>query len=185
MPKILKDRLVLLDAIGIKGKDCLEVGVFEGDFAQEIVNREPRSLYLVDPWMSQSALDYHDINNHNQAVFDEIHQKVVERFKEYPHVAECRKTSYEAFRQISRDMEPDEMLDFVYIDGNHAYQHVLADLMLWSTVMRPGAFLCGHDYKSSFIGVQMAVDHFCQMTGHELVYETDDAPWRSFGIRIK
>jgi len=40
----------------------------------------------------------------------------------------------------------DESLDFVYIDANHAYLHVLEDLRLWTPKVRSGGLVAGHDY---------------------------------------
>jgi hypothetical protein len=59
---------------------------------------------------------------------------------------------------------PDE-LDFVYVDGDHSYDAVAADLRAWWPKIRPGGVLCGDDYggmgdKSSVFGVQQAVDEF-------------------------
>lgn len=180
--QILKDRLELLDTIDLKGKACLEVGVFKGDFAVEIHTRKPSTLFLIDPWKAQDPLQYHDINNHPQEDFEAIYQSVVDRFKAFDNVVCLRNDSYEAFKNFCGT---DFRVDFVYIDGNHGYPYVLADLIMWSSRVRKGGWICGHDYKSSFVGVQMAVDHFCAMTGNEVTYETADAPWKSFGIQIK
>jgi hypothetical protein len=41
---------------------------------------------------------------------------------------------------------PDNSLDFVYIDGNHEFQHVVNDMCEWYKKVRPGGILAGHDY---------------------------------------
>lgn len=179
--KILKDRLELLDTIGLKGKMCAEIGVFQGEFAAEIMKREPAAMYLIDPWKNFDPRDYHDINNHDQAYFDGLFDSIVEKYKEYQNVGIIRRDSYSAYKTF----ESSPFLDFVYVDGNHGYSYVLADLLLWSTMIKTGGYICGHDYKSSFVGVQMAVEEFCRMTGNEVEAETADAPWKSFGIKIK
>lgn len=53
-------------------------------------------------------------------------------------------------------------LDLVFIDGNHDYDHVREDILLWEPKIKPGGILCGHDYGSKkHIGVKKAVDeHF-------------------------
>jgi hypothetical protein len=37
-------------------------------------------------------------------------------------------------------------LDFVYIDGNHRFEQVVADLAAWAPKVRPGGIVAGHDY---------------------------------------
>lgn len=181
MVKIIKDRLELLDTINLKGKMCAEVGVFKGEFAEEIFKREPIGLLLIDPWKSFDVREYHDINNHPQDKFDKIHESILEKFGKFGTVEIIRKTSYDAFRSLQ--LPP--TLDFVYLDGNHGLTNVLTDLMLWSMATKSGGYICGHDYKSQFVGVQMAVEEFCKITGNEVEFETADAPWKSFGIKIK
>jgi hypothetical protein len=48
-------------------------------------------------------------------------------------------------------------LDFVYIDGDHAYEAVKADILAWSRKIREGGVLAGHDYSSDWPGVVQAV----------------------------
>ena len=37
-------------------------------------------------------------------------------------------------------------LDFVYIDGNHAYDFVKQDMEMWWPKLKKGGLFCGHDY---------------------------------------
>lgn len=37
-------------------------------------------------------------------------------------------------------------LDFVFIDAEHDYDSVTNDIRIWRGLMRPGAFMGGHDY---------------------------------------
>lgn len=41
----------------------------------------------------------------------------------------------------------DHSLDFVWIDADHSYAAVMADLQAWSKKMKPGGTLAGHDYN--------------------------------------
>ncbi|WP_197231395.1 class I SAM-dependent methyltransferase [Novipirellula artificiosorum] len=55
----------------------------------------------------------------------------------------------------------DGELDFVFIDGDHSYQSVKADLTAWHPKLRPGGILLGHDYDPErFPGVVNAVEGF-------------------------
>ena len=42
---------------------------------------------------------------------------------------------------------PDGSLDFVYIDGNHNYEHTVEDISLWSKKVRQGGIIYGHDFE--------------------------------------
>ena len=46
-------------------------------------------------------------------------------------------------------------LDFIYIDGDHRYEGVLADLNGWRPKLREGGIMAGHDW--SFKTVQKAL----------------------------
>lgn len=179
MPTILKDRLELLDALNLRNKCCAEIGVLKGDFSAEILKREPFDLYLVDPWLKQ---DYHDYNMlvRDQNGFNELHEHVKERFSSNPHVHVVKSFSHQAAREINRQF------DFVYIDANHTFSSVLADLCLWTPKMKPGGVIGLHDVgRSTFIGVKQAIDRYIEMTGYEIIYETDEPAWTSVAIRIK
>ncbi len=52
---------------------------------------------------------------------------------------------------------PDRSLDFVFIDANHDYEPVLADIHAWLPKIRTGGHIAGHDYMSDK-QVKRAVD---------------------------
>ncbi|GAG94109.1 unnamed protein product [marine sediment metagenome] len=65
----------------------------------------------------------------------------------------------------------DGSLDFVYIDGNHQYEFVLKDIILYYPKVKEGGLLSGHDYgKSRWPGVTKAVDEFCKKNSLKLNY---------------
>lgn len=54
-----------------------------------------------------------------------------------------------------------EPIDYLYIDADHSYEAVLADLLAWVPHMKPGALLLGDDYGNpAFPGVKQAWDEF-------------------------
>ena len=97
------------------------------------------------------------------------------RVEEDNRVVVLRKGSLEAVNEIE-----DNSLDFIYIDGNHNGDNPKNDISAWYKKMKPGGFMCGHDYKG-YDSVRKAVDEFCN--SHEfklnLVGNTED-----FVIRI-
>tara|TARA_Y100000385_G_C12787997_1_gene506407 strand:- start:6 stop:569 length:564 start_codon:yes stop_codon:yes gene_type:complete len=61
--------------------------------------------------------------------------------------------------QYIKEVE-DNSLDMVYIDAEHDYQTVERDLKSWDKKVKPGGFICGHDYNPEWPGVVRAVDEF-------------------------
>lgn len=64
------------------------------------------------------------------------------------------KPSVEAFLTI-RDERP---FDSVFIDACHHYAECKADIEMWSTMVKPGGLICGHDYWPKDSGVMDAVN---------------------------
>ena len=89
-----------------------EIGTFEGENAKNMLKHlSIKHLYLIDPYISYSEFSHKSGENIPKAY--NLAQKRVKRFNE--KISFLRKKSEEAIDDISKD------LDFVYIDGNHAY----------------------------------------------------------------
>ncbi len=114
-----------------------EVGVFRGMHAGQILYRMPqvRLLYLVDPYELYEG-------------YDDVNMRSVPRAKEHARKqllefdASRYRWIYEKFRA---ELIP-ELLDFIYIDGSHQYDHVIFDIQEAEKVVKPGGVICGHDY---------------------------------------
>lgn len=48
--------------------------------------------------------------------------------------------------------------DFIFIDGAHDYENVRNDIKIAFSALKPGGFICGHDYHSDGHGVIKAVN---------------------------
>ena len=69
----------------------------------------------------------------------------------------------------------DESLDFVYIDANHKYSEVSADVRAWYPKVKRNGVLCGHDYFT-FGSVVKAVDDW-GAENNLYVFSTDPDWW--------
>ncbi len=170
-------RDLLLDCMP-KASVVAEIGVAEGDFSQEILNRVlPKKLHLVDPWLHQDAADYaEDPNNVEQASADARSEAVRHKFSgliDGDFVEIHRAFSHEAVEQF-----PDGYFDWVYVDAMHTYQACLKDLKLYDPKVKADGFICGHDYANHADAVHMqfgvveAVNEFVAKNGYEFMLLT-------------
>ncbi len=144
-----------------------EIGVKEGRTSGYLLNHLPdlRTLYCVDPWRYYP--EYESDRNPkaksspygewpSQAALDQAYNRFCRRIEAFAdHVVVLRMMSREAAPEV-----PDDSLDFVFIDANHAYEFVREDILLWTPKVKPGGIVIGHDYNRwpHIWGVARAVD---------------------------
>ena len=61
--------------------------------------------------------------------------------------------------QIAQEIDAGS-LDLAFIDADHSYERIFADIRAWLPKVKTGGVLCGHDYGSSagdHAGVKQAV----------------------------
>jgi len=157
----------------------VEIGTLRGEYAKTLCRVNPRlRLIAVDPWIPYEG--YHDQLQKTMQRLPDIYEEAQARLEPY-HCTLWRKTSAEAAPDI-----PDGSLDFVFIDGNHAFDYVMQDLTLWMPKVKPGGILSGHDYHRftrppyRHIQVIEAVNAF--VAQHEIgpwwIFEDGSYAWR-------
>lgn len=132
-----------------KSNQVAEIGVLEGAFARQILNRcKPEKLYLIDCYQHQTDSSYqNDKSNAPQDQQDALYQKVSQAFANEiisGQVDLIREYSHVAAKQI-----PDGSLDWVYIDANHSYDALLNDLKLYSEKLTDSGYILGHDFTNN------------------------------------
>jgi hypothetical protein len=146
-----------------KNSVCAEIGVFQGRFSELILSiTRPQKLHLIDPWKYESDPAYArslygGVRGKNQERMDKMYESVVRVFQS-KKVQVHRATSTECCSQF-----PDNYFDWIYVDGNHQYEFVKADLEVYFPKLKPGGLLAGDDYarkKTNWTndGVTRAVD---------------------------
>ncbi|KXH74532.1 MAG: hypothetical protein AM326_09840 [Candidatus Thorarchaeota archaeon SMTZ-45] len=142
-----------------------EVGVEKGRFSKLILENMPElKMYLIDPYK------YYDGARKKERGFSE-HKRHAHNLLDQYNIIWLEKKSVDAVREI-----PDNSLDFVYIDGNHKYDYVMLDIILWTAKVRPGGMIAGHDYYNaprSACMVQNAVDDYTKLHAIAPWYLTD------------
>ena len=143
----------------------VEIGVFKGDFARKLLQRNPRKLYLVDMWADEKTYSGNvDGNNVEQFNGLQLYNDVKSRFNLTPNAHIVRQRSDEFIPKLA-----DRSVDIAYIDGDHSYEGVKRDLECIFPKMRRGGWIMGHDYEMNMakakhvynFGVKQAVDEFC------------------------
>jgi len=121
----------------------LEVGVWQGDFAADILQRCDcvKEYYMIDPW--RHLQDWNKPANQNDAVLDSFYEmtKAKTEFAKDRRVILRGKTT-EVIDQIK-----DGELDFAYIDGDHTLKGIAIDLVRVYPKIKVGGFLGGDDFS--------------------------------------
>ncbi len=153
-----------------------EIGVWMGNTSTQFLKKGLKKFYMVDsysvePYKENTERSYQEYIAKYQPItgeiseagfqrfYDRVYNEVKERFQD-PEVEICRMTSDMWFEQFN-----DELLDWIYIDGDHSYEGCLRDLENALQVVKPGGLILGDDYgwpnsKWSKPGVTKAVNEF-------------------------
>jgi hypothetical protein len=81
---------------------------------------------------------------------------------------------------------PDLSLDFAYIDADHRYEAVSADIQAWYPKLKPGGLFAGHDFLDGTLpqgkfGVKTAVSEFERRAGLSVAV-TADRDWPTWYV---
>jgi hypothetical protein len=159
-----------------------EIGVFKGQLSALLLHGRPQMLlYLVDSWAptQEQPRAYIDCGDFHALLPAEKQERCYRetltavRFA-LDRAVILRMNSVQAAARVD-----DGSLDFVFIDADHSYEGCRADIEAWTPKVKPGGYLCGHDYdhpiKTGF-GVKRAVDEAVERHGWALV-TGDDLTW--------
>ncbi len=141
-----------------------EIGVWRGDFSARLLQlAKPACLHLIDPWEHRSEPGYEHamFARKDDSQMDLIYRGVRERFVQ--EIARGLVVIHRSPSAVAVAALPP--LDWVYIDGDHTYEGVLADLRsYWARLTQDGR-VAGDDYGVKGWwddGVTKAVDEFAE-----------------------
>jgi len=142
---------------------AVEVGVKNGKNAEKMLTIMPDlKLFLVDTWekplVGSSYYNSGDaVAAHPPSFFKRAFRETRNNTVRFGSRAVMMKTtSGTAAAQFAAS---GDRFDFVFIDADHSYEGVTADILQWWPLVTHGGYLCGHDYDNPRIGeVKRAVD---------------------------
>ncbi len=183
LPKAVNDIPAFLHQSGYK-RFC-EIGVRNGKSLARWLKASPEVMVAVDSWKDDKILPHNDLCRSQERLDNEF--KAIDAWRsEYPSLQVLRMYSQEASVKFT-----DEYFDFIFIDADHSYEGVKADLNSWYPKLRSGGLFCGHDYletvggrrKNTYsFGVIKAVDEFVKDIGltNQLVITAESFPYWLF-----
>lgn len=130
-----------------KGGIAVEIGVWQGDFSPTIIELiTPDKLVLIDPWAHIEDDSHAEafVGRTGKTKMDRIFDGVVKKFETEiaaGQVALIRDFSVPALVQFT-----DQSISFAYVDGDHSYEGVSADLAALFPKMKRGGIMAFDDY---------------------------------------
>lgn len=127
-----------------KMKSVVEVGSYKGRSTHALLSGCPGKVYAVDHWIMMFGPRAGHFREGALATFKEN----VGHFKNLNIIQASSLEAVSAFNDTSIDM--------VFIDGDHSYEGINADILAWLPKARK--LICGHDYHGATPGVIQAVE---------------------------
>lgn len=160
------------------GMVCAEIGVFEGEYSQIILETlKPKELFLVDLFEGMVGSGDKNGQHMKYLYLNDEYSKLTEKYKQQSNVKVIKE-----FSTVFLNSLPDSYLDFIYIDAEHTFDSVSKELLVADIKVKKSGYICGHDYCDKTPGVIQAVDSFCQSNNYSL-YLTKTDLYKSFLIK--
>ncbi len=136
-----------------KGARCVvELGSWKGRSTKAIAMQAAGKVYAVDSWRGSSEGDEtgkEATAKGAAAIKSEFYDNVATPHKNVVVVDVEHAFAGTALKHLAGEV------DFAFIDGDHAYEHVKRDILTCLDLMAPGGLLSGHDFNEA--GVEKAV----------------------------
>jgi hypothetical protein len=136
---------------------AVEIGAYSGE-GTEVLAKYFKEVLAVDPWLN--GYDINDVAS-QQCPMKFVFEAFQNRTKPLGNVSFLRSKSLDALSSVG-----DESLDLIYVDGDHRYEAVVADIKGWKPKLRKGGVMAGHDW--SFPSVQKGLSETLGQADYKL-----------------
>ncbi len=127
----------------------VEVGSWLGRSAVALADNCPGWVYCVDLWDGNLAPGISGGGWTAEACYEAFSHNMGGRINVIPLQMSSLQAASWAFPLLPFDM--------IFLDADHSYEAVKADIQAWRPLLVPGGLLCGHDFSEEFDGVRRAV----------------------------
>jgi methyltransferase family protein len=175
----VKDRLFVLQYLPANSTGA-ELGVFTGLFSAVLSRQRKLSkVTFVDPWWTTYGECYPDWGSYTdfgrvrtRQAFETAKRRISGFQNRFVEVV----SSYEWL-----ESQPDESLDWIYLDTTHSYDGTKRELKLINRKLRKTGLICGDDWQSDrnhhHHGVFLAVNEFIRAEDFECVLCGVNSQW--------
>lgn len=170
--RIIGHSLVLIDILKDENvRKFAEIGVWKSGTCKRILRNVSTidEYWAIDPWEIELAQSRTEKKRTTEKWF-QMHRHCCELMMYFPQLKVVKLTS-----ELASTIFPDGYFDMVYIDANHSFEHVHADIGYWLPKIREGGIISGHDYGGRKRGVKKAVDMW--FGEEEIDYWEHDEVW--------
>ncbi len=153
-----------------KCENVIEIGIWKSDTTKRLLKTCPsiKEYWAVDEWKVMS--DGHGKqSNRSSEHWEEMYFYCCRLMRYYPQLHVLRMNSV-----ISANIFPDAYFDLSFLDANHYYRHVMADIKAWLSKVKKNGLFTGHDYGNHWSGVKQAVD---EVFGEENIETFEEHVW--------
>lgn len=161
MTTVPKHRIVLGALLAqYKRPVMVELGVASGETSEYLLRRHSGLfIYMVDNWRCPP----HRVNRRawGQQTYDRGFDNAIYRTK----FASTRREVIRKDTVEAANLDRIKEVDVVFVDADHTYEGVLADIRAWWPKVKVGGVMCGHDIDSprdlnGTWGVRRAVEEY-------------------------
>ncbi len=144
-----------------------EIGVRKGrTFAALLEAFQNLTMICVDQWEHLPPCDVEGSETYAKRDMAADYATAMDKAKAFGKRARIiRADSVVAALQVE-----DNSLDFVFIDGGHTYEQVMADLAAWAPKVGDGGWLTGHDWEWPTVAAALDDSLFHWSPGAEQVW---------------
>ena len=127
-----------------------EIGCWRGRSTHALLSGAPGFVFAIDHFEGSPS---ERETTHKAAVDTDVQGEFLHNLRQFHNLRVVAMSSLEAVQRFN-----DECFDLVFIDGDHEYSAVLADLRAWWPKVRKGGLIAGHDRTEA--GVPKALQDF-------------------------